>query len=246
MNSNTEGRIIEINKEEKKKEHKEEIKKELKEDKEETKKEYKEEIKKELKEDKEETKKDHIKDKEKKINEKELKKNILKEFKNMSDEEKVQVVLQSQQSAYYLDALQRLQAEFDNYQKRMEREKEIYMKYASQTLLGKLLSIVDLLTKAVDSANETNNTKGIAEGIILVQKELLKIMKDDGVQQIQTENQRFDPKIHEAVSMVMNPEKQDMLILEEFETGYMLYDRLLRASKVLVNRVPEQSDAENL
>ena len=46
--------------------------------------------------------------------------------------------------------------------------------------------------------------------------------------------------------MVMNPEKQDMLILEEFETGYMLYDRLLRASKVLVNRVPEQSDAENL
>lgn len=164
----------------------------------------------------------------------------------MSDEEKVQVVLQSQQSAYYLDALQRLQAEFDNYQKRMEREKEIYMKYASQTLLGKLLSIVDLLTKAVDSANETNNTKGIAEGIILVQKELLKIMKDDGVQQIQTENQRFDPKIHEAVSMVMNPEKQDMLILEEFETGYMLYDRLLRASKVLVNRVPEQSDAENL
>ena len=164
----------------------------------------------------------------------------------MSDEEKVQVVLQSQQSAYYLDALQRLQAEFDNYQKRMEREKEIYMKYASQTLLGKLLSIVDLLTKAVDSANETNNTKGIAEGIVLVQKELLKIMKDDGVQQIQTENQRFDPKIHEAVSMVMNPEKQDMLILEEFETGYMLYDRLLRASKVLVNRVPEQSDAENL
>ena len=88
----------------------------------------------------------------------------------MSDEEKVQVVLQSQQSAYYLDALQCLQAEFDNYQKRMEREKEIYMKYASQTLLGKLLSIVDLLTKAVDSANETNNTKGIAEGIILVQR----------------------------------------------------------------------------
>ena len=175
-----------------------------------------------------------------KANEKYDIKKLRKEISSLNDKDFLKFIEKNKQSDVYLAALQRNQADFENYQKRMERDKAIYMKYASESLLRKLLNIMDLLSKAIDSASESDDTKGIAEGITLIQKELIKILKDAGVTAIDTTNAKFNYNLHEAISMIMNPALEDMTIVQELEKGYMLYDRLLRASKVIVNKIPAQ------
>lgn len=167
-------------------------------------------------------------------------KKLRKEISSLNDKDFLKFIEKNKQSDVYLAALQRNQADFENYQKRMERDKATYMKYASESLLRKLLNIMDLLSKAIDSASENDDTKGIAEGIALIQKELIKILKDAGVTAIDTTNAKFNYNLHEAISMIMNPALEDMTIVQELEKGYMLYDRLLRASKVIVNKIPAQ------
>jgi molecular chaperone GrpE len=165
-------------------------------------------------------------------------KKLRKEISSLNDKDFLKFIEKNKQSDTYLAALQRNQADFENYQKRMEREKATYMKYASESLLRKLLNIIDLLSRAINSATANDDTKGIAEGIILTQKELIKILKDAGVTAIDTTNAKFNYNIHEAISMIQNPALEDMTIVQELEKGYMLYDRLLRASKVIVNKLP--------
>ncbi|HLD12523.1 MAG TPA: nucleotide exchange factor GrpE [Candidatus Nanoarchaeia archaeon] len=128
-----------------------------------------------------------------------------------------------------LEKLQRLQAEFDNYRKRLEKEKQELVISANAGLMYELLSVLDNFELSLKHNND--------KGIMLVYQELQKILEKKGLKVIEAKGV-FNPKIHEAVMKVEG--EQDGIILEELQRGYWLHDKLLRASKVKVSRVTDK------
>ncbi|MDO8556424.1 MAG: nucleotide exchange factor GrpE [Nanoarchaeota archaeon] len=128
-----------------------------------------------------------------------------------------------------LEKLQRLQAEFDNYRKRLEKEKQELVISANASLMYQLLSVLDHFELSLKHNND--------EGIMLIYQELQKILEKKGLKAIEAKGV-FNPKVHEAVMKVEG--EQDGMILEELQRGYWLNDKLLRASKVKVSRVADK------
>lgn len=124
----------------------------------------------------------------------------------------------------YLDDLQRLQAEFENYQKRTEKEKQDFIKYSKQDLILKLLDILDNFERALTS-------KDNQEGINLIYKQLKETLEKEDVKQIKEDT--FNPGKHEVIS---TEEGEENKILEVFQKGYTLHDKTIRTSKVKVGK----------
>jgi len=159
----------------------------------------------------------------------------------MNDEELASLIAKTQMADFYLDALQRMKAEYENYQKRIERERSSQIKYALQPIMNKLISILDILETAIQSGNqmESNLTdKKFFEGICLAYKEFFKLLQDFGLNKIQSMGAKFNPSYHEAVQQRESQDHPDMTVVEEIQTGYLFQDRLLRASKVIVSKKP--------
>ena len=136
----------------------------------------------------------------------------------------------------YLDMARRLQADFDNYRKRTQRENEEYRKFACSSIVGELLTIVDDLDRALEhSGEETEFVKGIRG----VRTNLMKILESNGLKEIPTEG-KFDPNYHEALCAVEGDD--DGTIAEVFQKGYMLNGKVLRYSKVKVTKKKEESE----
>ena len=130
----------------------------------------------------------------------------------------------------YLDSLQRLQAEFDNYRKRIISENAEREKLANEKIIMNLLEILDTFDKALKNKNVDLN------GIKLIFKQFNLILKNYGLAPITTKDCEFDSKFHEAILTQTSNEKKEGIILEELEKGYLLNDKLLRASKVIVSK----------
>ncbi|MDI6721343.1 MAG: nucleotide exchange factor GrpE [Candidatus Aenigmarchaeota archaeon] len=128
-----------------------------------------------------------------------------------------------------LSQLRYLQADFDNYRKRFEKEKEDIIRLADESLISELLAVLDDLDAALQA---TENTKD-KEGIILVQRKFFKILEDHGLKQIDTEGKKFDPYFHEALLREACG-KEDGMILEEFQKGYALKSKVIRTAKVKI------------
>jgi len=157
------------------------------------------------------------------------------EFEKLTDElEKQQLLIQD-----YTDTLKRLQAEFDNHLKRSEKEKQEYTKFASHKLVLKLLNILDDFERAKEQAKTTGN-KELLQGLELIHKVLNKTLEEEGVKQIEINDKKFDPYKHEALSIVEGEE--DNVILEELQRGYMLYDKILRTSKVKISKTKGETE----
>ena len=158
----------------------------------------------------------------------------------MSDEEIAAWIAKAQIADFYLDSLQKMKAEYENYQKRMEKERASQIKYALQPILSKLLGILDILETAIYSGTQASPTdKNFFEGICLAHKEFLKILQDFGLDKIQSIGEKFNPLYHEAVLQKESSDHANMTVLEEVQTGYRFQDRLLRASKVIVSHKPK-------
>lgn len=134
---------------------------------------------------------------------------------------------QANLAADYLTTAKRVQAEFENYKKRTEREREEIVKYANQRLLCDLLTVFDDFERALASQCSEGELRG---GIEKVRDNLAAILKDNGVREIPA-NGQFDPSLHEALAL---GEGEDGKILEVFQKGYYLGDKVLRCSKVMV------------
>lgn len=142
----------------------------------------------------------------------------------------------------FLDRLQRLQAEYVNYQKRMKRERA---EWGDQTLKGFLESILPLLDD-FDGARRTiggGSAESVAKGIEILRGRLWKILTDHGVSEIATDGVEFDPKVHEAVAQETSPDAEDGEILEVLQKGYMYKEWVLRASRVKIARKGEAEAA---
>lgn len=134
------------------------------------------------------------------------------------------------------DKLIRLQADFDNYRKRTQKEKEEWAQYASQNLVDKLLPALDDLERPFNGEEEqSEEIKSVLDGFKLIYKQIMDVLQQEGLEYIETEGQFFDPLWHEALIQVPAEEGQeDNQIIQELRKGYRFKDRLLRASMVQV------------
>ena len=143
------------------------------------------------------------------------------------------VELQKQRDEYY-DRLLRKTAEFDNYRKRIDRERAQLSEAAAADLLEELLPLVDDMERALKADPGSEATAGIRRGVELIHQQLLKTLGKRGVKPIESLGQDFDPHFHMAVSHEPADGRREGEVVEEFSRGYILGERLLRPAMVKV------------
>ena len=132
--------------------------------------------------------------------------------------------------------LLRLQADFDNYRRRTRNEIESIEKYRSQALALEILPSVDNFERALKTEAKSDEVKSILQGMEMVYNNLLEALKKEGITPIETVGKEFDPKFHHAVMQGHDEEKEPNTVLEEYQKGYMLKDRVIRPAMVKVNQ----------
>ncbi len=133
----------------------------------------------------------------------------------------------------YTETLKRLQADFENYIKRAEKEKAEFAGYANHKLLNDLLPIVDDFEKALEVFKEKADQK-LIQGIELIYKRMIKVLENEGVKPIETLGQKLDPFRHEVIDII-NLDKEDV-VTKELQKGYMIKDKVLRTAKVQISK----------
>ncbi len=141
--------------------------------------------------------------------------------------------LQRQRDDYY-DRLLRKTAEFDNYRKRIDRERQQVSEAAAADLLAELLPLVDDLERALRADPGTEGVDAYRRGVELIHRQLLEVLRKRGVRPVDAVGTDFDPHFHQAVSHEAAEGHRDGEVIEEFRRGYMLGDRLLRPAMVKV------------
>lgn len=133
----------------------------------------------------------------------------------------------------YLTSLRYLQADFENYRKRVEREMGELEEFSTLGLVRKLISVLDDLDLAVASATKAED-KGLLEGVKMVQKNLSSALEAEGLKTIKAVAAPFDPSIHEAVDKVQGKDNPEDIVIEEMRKGYTFKGKVLRPSAVKV------------
>jgi molecular chaperone GrpE len=136
------------------------------------------------------------------------------------------------------DRFLRLQADFENFRRRTLKEREEAYQYGHQNLVKDLLPTVDNLERAIEHARKSGHEDldGVLQGIDLVQRELMGVLAKHGVTEIEALGQAFDPSVHEALAQVEDPTVPPNTVVQVFQKGYRLRDRLLRPAQVVVSR----------
>ena len=165
-----------------------------------------------------------------KTDEKTVEKKELKKFKKPGDKEKI---------AELTDDLQRLQAEFENYKKRADKEKAEFSSYAKADLVAKLLPLLDTFEIALKN---TDNHEKFVKGTEMVFAQLFSTLGAEGLRPIQAQGKKFDHYYHE-VMLKQKSNKEEGIVLEELQKGYMFKDKVLRYSKVKISE-KESEDKE--
>ncbi len=130
----------------------------------------------------------------------------------------------------------RLYAEFENYRKRVQKEKEEILKYSVEPVIGDLLTVLDNLEMALEHASRDSDPGSLIEGVELTLREFKKVIGKYGVEEIEALGKPFDPNVHHAMSQIERSDVQNNTIVEEYRKGYLLKDRVLRPSLVAVSR----------
>jgi len=146
----------------------------------------------------------------------------------------------TREKASLYDQLLRRAAEFENYRKRTERERSENYNRARADVILELLPVIDNFERAMSSLEKSvDDAKGLRHGIELIHKQFKDALSKFGLQEIEAVGKAFDPNVHEAVTMEATDQHEENTIIEEFERGYKLGDRLLRPSKVKVASSPD-------
>ena len=138
------------------------------------------------------------------------------------------------------DRMLRMAAELDNYKKRAARELDDTRKYATENLIRQLLSVVDNLERAIASASPDNtNDQGVVDGVALTLTEITKILEKHHVSPIQALGEPFDPAFHQAMCQEECADQPPNTVVQEFQKGYLMHDRLLRPTMVVVSKAAQ-------
>jgi len=127
----------------------------------------------------------------------------------------------------YYNHMQRLKAEFDNYRKRTQKEKEDIAKYGSERIIVSLLPVLDNLERAIESTQTNKDFESFSQGVEMIRRQFMK-------SPIETVGTGFDPNVHEALLREAS-DKEDNTILAELQKGYYLKDKVIRPSQVKVS-----------
>ncbi|PTF15428.1 nucleotide exchange factor GrpE [Staphylococcus devriesei] len=130
----------------------------------------------------------------------------------------------------------RLYAEFENYKRRIQKENDTNKKYQSQRVLTDILPTIDNIERALQIEGSDESFKSLQKGVQMVHESLLRALKENGLEEIESEGQEFDPNYHQAVVQDDNPDFKSGEITQELQKGYKLKDRVLRPSMVKVNQ----------
>lgn len=130
-------------------------------------------------------------------------------------------------------SLARLQADFQNYRTRTEKEKSDIYAYASEKLIIKLLPVIDNLERAMASEKEHDS---FYEGVDMIRNELMKVLEDEGLERYDGVGEKFDPNFHQAIFMEESDEVESEHIIEAFQVGYKLKDKVIRPAMVKVSK----------
>lgn len=132
----------------------------------------------------------------------------------------------------------RERADAENMKKRAARERADTVKFGTEQLLKELLPVVDNLERAVEHARGGGNGAPLVEGVALVLKALLEVLERQGVTRVEAKGAPFDPTQHEAMAQVETAEHEPNTVVEEYQRGYRLHERLLRPALVTVAKAP--------
>lgn len=132
----------------------------------------------------------------------------------------------------------RERADLENIKRRAVRERSETVKFANEQVLKDLLPVVDNLERAIEHARAGGNGQPLAEGVALVLKEILAVLERHGVTRVMAKGTPFDPAQHEAMAHVESVEHEPNLVVDEYQRGYRLNERLLRPALVTVAKAP--------
>ncbi len=138
--------------------------------------------------------------------------------------------------------LQRVSADYANFQKRVPKQIADTICYEKEKIIKTLLPALDNFESALgglQNADSAENADVFVKGIEIIYDQMLDILKSHGVEQIKAPGEKFDPALHEAMMQKTEPEEDDNIVLEEFQKGYRLNGRVIRPSKVVVNKLTE-------
>ena len=160
------------------------------------------------------------------------------EKKELTPEEKIAAL--EKENADLKDQLLRRAADFDNYRKRMMKEKQDTYDYANAGLLGDLLDSLDNFDRTIDAAKDAKDAKAIADGIKMINKNLVKMLEDKyGLTGYGKEGDEFNPDEHEAIGRMEDEKAKKETLAQVYLKGYKLKDKVIRHAKVMV-KVPKQ------
>jgi molecular chaperone GrpE len=165
-----------------------------------------------------------------------------KEKREQTPLEKVhaEVEAKANDAAEGYDKWLRLAAEFENYKKRVQKEKSDLIKFGNDSLLKAVLPILDNLERAIDHGKKMNQNGPLLQGVEIILRQFLAILERFGVKPVAAMGESFDPEKHEAVSQAESDQEPNRVI-SELEKGYLFHERLLRPAKVLVSKaLPEK------
>ncbi len=135
----------------------------------------------------------------------------------------------------YLNHMKYLQAEFENYIKRMEKERAELMRRGKEELIVRLVPILDDLGRALDAGRGDGDNKSLMEGLEMVFRNLKEVMGSEGLSEIDALGKPFDPSLHEAVSKCETSDYPENMVVKELRKGYLLNGRVIRPSLVEVS-----------
>jgi molecular chaperone GrpE len=144
-----------------------------------------------------------------------------------------------QERDQFLALLQRTRADFENYQKRIQRDLAQERRYAHSPLALDLLSALDNLDRATAAAKQAGEKGPLVQGVVLVQSQLLDVLRRHGINPIDTQGKPFDPAVHQAVMQQPSADQPPNTVLEVLEKGFMIHDRVLRPARVVVSKPQE-------
>jgi len=153
-----------------------------------------------------------------------------------ADADGTELEAQRRKAADYLDLAQRTRAEFENYQKRIQKDREQERRYMYGEFLRDLLPVLDNLERAIAAAEQAGEKGPLVDGVAMVQSQFLELFKRYGVTRIDALDKPFDPHLHQAVMQQATADKPANTVVQVLEQGYLNQDRVLRPAKVIVSK----------
>jgi molecular chaperone GrpE len=181
----------------------------------------------------------------KKLKKTETAKKHKKKSHDLIKEMKAKLKAAQEESKETYDRFLRISAEFENYKKRSAREMNEFRKFANESLIKELLSVVDNLERAINSSSDARQANsGLVEGVNMTLKEMLKIFEKFNVRPVESLKKHFNPSFHQAVMTEETDDYAEHIVINELQKGYMMHDRLLRPAMVVVSTPKAKSNNE--